>query len=81
MIKRRSNQARRDGTCYGPGSIWEVVAGRSEIQGKPWSNIKFEAYLPQNKNKTKKKCSHKIPTLALDSQTLLNPKYATHVKY
>lgn len=80
MIKRRSNQARRDGTCYDPGSIWEVIAGKSEIQEKPWSNVKFEAYLPQNINK-KKKCSHKIPTLALASQALLNPKYATHVKY
>lgn len=78
MIKRRSNQARHGGTCYDPGSIWEVEAGGSEIEKKLWSNVKFEAYLPQNTNE---KCSHEIPTLALASQALLNPKYVTHVKY
>lgn len=82
MIKRRSNQARRDGTCYDPGSIWEVIAGKSEIQEKPWSNVKFEAYLPQNIN-NKKNVVIKYPLLplALASLALLNPKYATHVKY
>lgn len=49
---------------YDPGSIWEVVAGKSEIQEKPWSNVKFEAYLPQNINKqTNKNVVIKYPLL------------------
>lgn len=72
-----------------PGVMVHAMA--LEASGRWWQeDQKFKGSLGQIsslrptclKTKTKqKKCSHKIPTLALASQTLLNPKYATHVKY